>query len=277
MRKGILPAQRSTLYFRLFLGFAISLVVLYAFIYLFEPFTAYGNDLASNLLTIFASLTSAIAAIMVWAFYDEADAPRRIWDRFSISLWLWCIAEAIWAYFNMREGEVEIGLPDFFWVLAYGFMFAALFQQHKILSFSSREEIRKWSNWMTISYIILAALLVLILINFFYPLDFITDLVNGFYPLGDLLVGLLALWLVRSFQGGNFIRPWVSLILFAVADFFYFFLEYSGLYSWGVENSNFLSSMADILYFASYLALSVGILGQWLLLRYSFLVLNPKG
>ena len=276
MRTALLPAQRSTQYFRLALGSAVILVILYAFIYFFEPFPGLGNDLASNLLTVFASLASAAAATMVWAFYGKADAPRRVWDRFSVGLWLWFVAEAIWAFLNMRDGEVNIGWPDFFWVLAYGFMFGALFQQHRILSFADLERTRKRMTWMGIPFGLLAVLLALILVNFFYPLDFITNLVNGFYPLGDLLVGLLALWLVRSFQGGTFVRPWVSLILFAITDFLYFLLEYTGVYSWSVESSNILSSLTDILYFAAYLAISVGIFGLWLSLRYSFLAFKPK-
>jgi hypothetical protein len=271
MRIGLPPAQRSTLYFRLIVGAAILLVLVYAYIYIFEPFPSPGSNLASNLLTVFSSLASAVAATMVWAFYDKADAPRHIWDRFSVSLWLWFVAEVIWAFLNMRYGEVNIGLADFFWVLAYGFMFGALIQQLKILSFENSETTRKRMAWMGVPFTLLTVLLVLILINFFYPLGFITTLVNGFYPLGDLLIGLLALWLVRSFQGGIFVRPWVSLILFAVTDFLYFVLEYSGAYSWGVENANPLSAMSDILYFAAYLAISVGIFGLWLSLRYSFL------
>jgi len=276
MRKDLLPAQRSTLYFRLIVGIAVLLVLLYTFIYIFEPFPSSGNNLASNLLTVFSSLFSAIAATMVWAFYDKADAPRHIWDRFSIGLWLWFVAETIWAILNMRYGEVNTGLADFFWVLAYGFMFGALIQQLRILSFENPKTTRKRMAWMGVLFALLAVLLVLILINFFYPLDFITNLVNGFYPLGDLVVGLLALWLIRSFQGGIFIRPWVSLILFAVTDFLYFVSEYTGIYSWGVEKANLLSTITDILYFAAYLAISVGIFGQWLSLRYSFLAFKPQ-
>src|SRR3970040_762864 len=97
MRKTLSPAQRSTLYFRLIIGIAILLVILYTFIYVFKPFPFPGNDLASNFLTVFSSLASAVAATTVWAFYDKADAPRHIWDRFSIGLWLWFVAETIWA------------------------------------------------------------------------------------------------------------------------------------------------------------------------------------
>jgi len=276
MKNSFPPAQRSILYFRLIVGIAVLLVILYAFIYLFEPFPSSGNNLASNLLTVFSSLASAVAATMVWAFYDKADAPRHIWDRFSIGLWLWFVAEAIWAFLNIRYGEVDIGLADFFWVLAYGFMFGALIQQLKILSFENSKTTNKQMVWMGVIFALLTGLLLLILINFFYPLDFITNLVNGFYPLGDLLIGLLALWLVRSFQGGIFVRPWVSLILFAVTDFLYFVSEYSGVYSWGVENANLITSMTDILYFAAYLAISVGIFGQWLSLRYSLLAFKPR-
>lgn len=172
---------------------------------------------------------------------------------------------------NLQFGEVGIGWADFFWVLAYGFMFGALIQQLSILTFENSKSTRKRMIWMGLLFALLTLLLVLILINFFFPLVFITNLVNGFYPFGDLIIGLLALWLVRSFEGGIFIRPWVSLILFAVTDFLYFVAEFSGIYSWGVDNANLLSSMTDILYFAAYLAISVGIFGQWLSLRFSFL------
>jgi len=275
MRKTLSPAQRSTLYFRLIIGIAILLVILYTFIYVFKPFPFPGNDLTSNFLTVFSSLASAVAATTVWAFYDKADAPRHIWDRFSIGLWLWFVAEVIWAFLNLQFGEVSIGLADFFWVLAYGFMFAALFRQLGILSFENPESIRKQKVWISLLYALVTILLVLILINSLFPLVFVENLINGFYPFGDLIIGLLALWLVRSFQGGIFIRPWISLILFAVTDFLYFVAEYSGIYSWGVENANFLSSMSDILYFAAYLAISVGIFGQWLSLRFTFLSFEP--
>ncbi len=91
---------------------------------------------------------------------------------------------------------------------------------------------------------------------------------NSFYPAADLVLALLALWLVNHFTGGAFSRPWLGLLAFAFADLLYAWIEISGLYSWSVDQSNLLSTAADVVYLGAYLLLGLGILSHWVFLKY---------
>ncbi len=93
-------------------------------------------------------------------------------------------------------------------------------------------------------------------------------IVNSFYPAGDMLLAMVALWLAHNFTGGAFARPWIGLLVFAFSDLLYAWLEISGTYAWSVNQGNLLSTISDIVYFAAYLVLFMGILHHWLFLKY---------
>ncbi len=262
--------QKSTRIFWVVMIIAALFLLAYVYIYTFEPFSSFGNDLASNLMTIFAALCGAAAVTGVWVVYDRADPSRQVWSRFALGLWLWTFAELAWSVLNMTVGEVEIGFPDIFWILAYGPLAAALFRQYRLVVPPLPEAVIRLKRLSRIWYLALLALSALVVLDFFRPLDFITILINAFYPLGDLLLGLGALWLVNRFRGGTFARPWNGFLWFTVSDLLFAVLEATGAYTWSVENSNFLSTFADVLYTAAYLAVAIGALGQWLTLRYAF-------
>lgn len=261
---------RPRQYFWMALLVAGGFIFLYAWVYFAQPFSGHINDLVVNLLTILPAILCTNFALLLRSSYQPGEILYKAWSRFSLGFGLWAFAELIWTIFNLTVGEVEIGLPDIFWILGYGSWISSILIQYNLVARPTGQGSKAFASMLRFWYLILVILAVLALINFFFPGETIPLLVNYFYPLGDLLLILAAIWLAHTFLGGAFAYPWMGLLLFAIADVFYAWLESSGLYAWSVENGNLLSGLADLLYIASYLAVVLGALMQWLVMRYAF-------
>jgi hypothetical protein len=187
---------------------------------------------------------------------------------------LWAFAELIWGYLNVTQGEVPDGIADVFWISGYVFFAQALFAQYRLLAHPNRQEI--WRLAITLMFILLVLYLLVygvLTAGIRKPGDMGTA-INSFYPVADLLLALVALWLARRFMGGAFARPWFGLLAFCFADLLFAWIEFSGLYAWSVDQSNILSAITDIVYLAAYLVLGVSILSQWAFLKYG--MRSPK-
>jgi hypothetical protein len=247
---------------------AVIFLVIYAAIYIWEPFSEVWNNILTNLLLIIAAALTATVATMVWAGYDKTDAPRRIWRYFAIGLWLWVIAETIWGYLNVTQGEVSEGIADVFWIVAYIFFAHALGIQYRILTQPSKRELA--------SRVLIAIAGLLALYLFIYYLlsagvdaqERLGVAINSFYPVGDLFLVVVAIWLVRHFSGGAFARPWLGILPFCFTDLLYAWIVTSGSYSWSVNQTDLWSTVFDIAYLGAYLILGLGILSQWAFLKY---------
>lgn len=247
---------------------ALVFIAAYSLIYWAEPFSDLWNVIVTNLFLVIASSVTAAIATKIWARYDKTDAPRRVWRYYATGLWLWAAGEVTWGYLNVTQGEVPVGSPDVFWVVAYIFLGYALLCQYRLLARPSKEEFT--------SRILIALLMLLIFHLVIYGLltsgmEAATQLdaiVNSFYPAADLLLVMVAIWLARNFSGGAFSRPWIGLLAFTFADFLYAWAEISGVYSWGINQTNLLSTVTDIAYLGAYLVLGIGILSQLVFLKY---------
>ena len=267
MRFGWNPQETSIRIRWLAKAAALLFIVIYTAIYFVQPFSETWNEILANSFTVLAAASAASIATMIWASYDRSDTPRRVWSCFAIGLWLWVIAELVWAYLNVTRGEVLVGLPDVFWITAYLFFGLALFRQVQIVMHLTKREL--WSRGLiTMILGLITYLLIYSALSRFPETRQLDAIVNAFYPAADLLLGLSALWLVRRFIGGAFARPWLGLLAFAFADFMYAWLENSGMYAWSMNQGNLLSSMSDILYIAAYLVLGLGLFSQWAFLKY---------
>ena len=63
-------------------------------------------------------------------------------------------------------------------------------------------------------------------------------------------------------------RSWLGLFVFTVADTAYAVLVLTGVYDAFVDTGNPLGLVADAVYIAAYLVVTVACVSQWLLLRY---------
>lgn len=247
---------------------ALVLIVVYTLIYWFEPFPQVWNTISTNLFLVLASSLTAAIATMIWSHYDATDTPRRVWIYFSIGLWLWAAAELIWGYLNVRQGEVPVGVADIFWIVSYFFLLYALMYQYRILARPTKQQLTTLALKAFLLLIAMCLLFYGLLTSGVEPESRFDAAINSFYPAADLLLALIALWLARNFMGGAFSRPWLGLLAFAFADFLYAWAEISGVYSWGINQSNLLSTLTDIAYLGAYLVLGVGIWSHWVFLKY---------
>ena len=270
MRFGWNARKASDRLMQFVIGGAIGLAVVYSIIYFWEPFSPFTNILLADVLTVSASVFSAVSASLIWMMYEETDAPRRVWSYFALGLWIWVIAEIIWSYGNLTlpNGEVPVGIPDVFWILAYYFLGQALLSQYKILVHPVRNElvsrVTKSLLFFGVSFVVIFSIL-----EWFALSTSVGDtMVNAFYPAADLTLALAAIWLTRNFQGGALGRPWIGLLIFTFSDLLYAWLQLSGAYAWSLDRGNWVSGFSDIVYFSAYLVLGIVSFSQWLFLKY---------
>lgn len=277
MRFGWDARKASNRLMQLAIVVAVGLIAVYAVIYFVEPFSESINNLLADVLTVTASVFSAVAATLNWRMYEPTDAPRRIWGYFAFGLWLWVLGETTWSYWNLTlpNGEVPVGVPDVFWIIAYYFLGQALLSQYQLLTNPTQAELKSRVINSLVFLGISFALIFGILEWFALSTSLVDTLVNAFYPAGDLTLALFAIWLTRHFQGGALGRPWIGLLVFAFSDLMYAYLQLSGTYAWSLDKGNWVSGFSDIVYFAAYLVLGLVLVSQWLFLKYG-LRSSPK-
>lgn len=249
-------------------AFSLIFILFYTAIYWFQPFSEFWNNFFSNFFSPVASFLGAMFASLIWARYEASDAPRRIWGPFAVGLWLWLAAEVTWGYLNMTVGEVPIGPPDVLWSVAYIFLGQALLHQYKILAKPTSRELRLRVLMVILSMLALTLLIYGVFISGTETPEKLIAAVNSFYPAADLVLAVVAVRLAHNFRGGAFSRPWLGLLAFTFADLLYAWLDASGMYSWSLEQGNLLTTVADVAYLGAYLVLGLGVLYQWLFLRY---------
>ncbi len=247
---------------------AVIFLAIYAAVYIWEPFSELWNNILTNLLLVIAAAWTAWVATMVWARYDKADTPRRIWRYFAIGLWSWVIAETIWGYLNITQGEVSEGIADIFWIAAYIFFAHAILIQYRILVQPSKQELLSRASLAIAGSLILYFLVYRLLGAGVDPQERLGVAINSFYPVGDLFLALIAIWLIRHFSGGAFARPWLGLLAFCFTDLLYAWIVTSGIYTWDMNQTNWWSTLFDNAYLGAYLILGLGILSQWAFLKY---------
>jgi hypothetical protein len=254
-------------------GVAVLLTAAYVWLYIEQPFSNLWNTILSDSFTAVAAALSAIWATMVWQTYEKDDAPRRIWRWFAIALWLWTIAEIVWGTINsVTLSDVPVGWADIFWIIAYGFFGAALYVQYRILfQFETSAGIRQVA-FLVVAVAIGTAILTYVLIQYANKPLGLDPIVNGFYPVGDLVIGLAALRVVHRFRWGALSFAWLGLFVFSLSDFLYAWLTLSGAYAWSVQQGNILSTISDVTYLVAYLIVALGCYAQWLLLHHGPIV-----
>jgi hypothetical protein len=235
----------------------------FAWTFAFAPFSETVNSFILNGGTTLSALTAALILSLIPFYYQRGEPPRVIWTSFAICLWLWTIAEAVWAYLYIRDGEVPVfSLADIFWLLGYIALTISLARQFRLVSFSKNNSVI-WAAvgvWLGVLTIIAA---ILVAIHSETPL---TDFFSYFYLLADAVVGLLALYLVYAFRGRALAIPWLTISSFVFSDFLYIHLTESGVYDYVMSGIS-IALLADTLYVVAYLLVAWGGLEQYLLLR----------
>ncbi len=268
--------QHAFSYFLTSLIVAGMIFVAYGVIYFVPSSSTLWKDYATNLLIVLAAVWSAIAATLLWRAYQTDPSLRRVWFNFSLALWLWSLAEIFWTYDVLSSQEIKIGIADIFWILAYFLFGIALYAQYKLILTPP-----KWKGRAV--FAILTSLTIGLTLLFAWFLSrqqrealTLPALINAFYPIGDLAIGVGALYIGYLFRGGIFNRPWLAMFLFAISDGLYAWFFNIGQYPAIIEQSNLAQYVTDSLYLVAYLAVGLGCFMQWLTLRYGFFLHATK-
>lgn len=237
----------------------------FAWTFAFAPFPETVNALILNGGTAISALIAALIFTQIPSFYQRSELPRVIWMSFAVCLWLWTIAETIWGYLYMRDGEVPVfSVADSFWLLGYIALTVSLARQFRLISFSSTHRVI-WAALGIWGGILATIAAFLLMTHSQVPL---ADFFSYFYLLADAVVGLLALSLVYVFRGRALAIPWLTISSFVVSDFMYIRLTESGVYDYVMSGIS-VALLADTLYVLAYLLVAWGGLEQYLLLRVS--------
>ena len=258
--------------FLIWLGGAGGILSLVLFIYLYQasPFLASVTNIVTSGMITIASILAALCSILVMRQYGSGTPPRAIWLYFMLAVTGWAVAESLWLYAYIAGGQeaASLGLADVLWVLSYLFFIVALFRQYSLI-YRPRQH-------TSILYLVLAVSSVLIITHLFAAwllnnnpeADRLETYVNTFYAVGDFALALGALVIAAAFRNGALGRPWLGLLVFAISDLLYAWLETSGLYAWSIDQGNILTTITDASYFAAYLVVAFGCYLQLILLRF---------
>ncbi len=160
-----------------------------------------------------------------------------IWGNIAIRLILWATGEIIWSSDQLWGGN-PLPYPstaDILWIIGY---------LPVILAFGLRLYTLKIipnKGWQLTTLAIY--ILIFFLTIWFILVPIFTDstttrvfekTINLLYPIGDLIVGLLAVYLVLALIGGTLFNSWgliaLGFLCAAVSDFFYVLTIWQGTY-----------------------------------------------
>lgn len=239
------------------------MIVSFAWTYAFAPFSEIVNSLILNGATTLTALIAAVAFTLIPFYFQQDEPPRVIWACFALCMWLWTVAEGIWGYLYVRDGEVPaFSVADIFWLLGYLVLTVSLARQFRLITFSRTNTVT-WVSAGVWLGIIAVIVVILCVTQSETPL---ADFFLYFYFLGDTVVGLFAVYLVYTFRGRALAIPWLTISSFVLSDFIYLHLTESGIYDY--EMSGFsIALLADTFYVIAYLVVAWGGLSQYLLLR----------
>lgn len=239
------------------------MVVVFAWTFAFAPFSEFVNSLILNGGTALTALIAAVTFTLIPFYYQQGEPPRLIWTCFAICMWLWTIAEGIWGYMYIRDGEVPaFSVADVFWLIGYIALTVSLSRQFRLIMFSKRNTV----IWIALGIWIGVITIIEVILVITHSETPAAAFFSYFYLLADSVIGLLAIYLVYAFRGRALAVPWLTISSFVLSDLIYIQLTSSGMYDYVMSGIS-IALLADTLYVIAYLLVAWGGLEQYMLLR----------
>jgi len=263
MNRKISSLSSVTIWIAYYL-FSVVLIAGYVFIYQSAPFEGILNDTVLNILIALASLLAAVVSTANFRHYQPEDQPRTMWRYIMLASWSWFLSEVVWDVLYFKVVEVPTpNVADIGWIAGYVFFAVAIYYQYVLILPSMQNRIRN------IIYGVLSLVVAMPFLALSIMGDFtLENYINYFYPFFDLSIVVAGVIVIYFFQGGMLMRPWLGMIVFAVADFLYAWAIQTGIYSWSVDTGNSLTLIADSSYLFAYLILALGFISHWILIKF---------
>ncbi len=237
-----------------------------------------GKDFAN----IIFSLIAFWYFYSAWSTSDARDVSKQIWGQFAAGILLWAVAEIIWGYYEVFL-EIEVPYPslaDLLWIPGYLPLFGGLIMRYRM--FNVKLDTRQVFSLILVIVLFLLATIYFVIqpiVTEFDPERLFESLLNLFYPMGDLILFVLATLILFSFEKGRFAVTWMFIALgfitVSVSDLIFSYTSWYGYY-YPDGNINFISFFVDATYALSYLLLALGIYAYNLLLKARYAItINP--
>jgi hypothetical protein len=233
-----------------------------------EDFVMSVNYTAPFLFSAYA----ALLAVWTWTYTSDKDSSKRTWAGMALGLSLWALGDFTSANYTLFTNEEipEISLADVFWLAGYIPLALALVWRSRSFGIKpTRHETETAIAVMIIIMLISGYFVILPTIQASSSYDLIA-LINVLYPIGDALMGIIALYILLTLGKGSFSSVWqiiaIGLVLRSFGDLMYNYAAGNDLY-WTDNHLNLATILTDIPYSAAYLVLALGIYNHRLISR----------
>lgn len=235
--------------------------ILISVVYFVSQSTDLYNGLSSITVTVVSGLATLTSYLIAKKYrWNIRNKFSRCWLFFFLGSLFWFFGEMTWTIYSLCL-SVEIPYPsigDVFWLIAYVPFFMAFLEYFKMFGFPFVPKKK-----LVVMYIIIFLSSFLIALFLLYPILTLEDelvilFLNLAYPVGDLLLLMLAFGSLIIFFGQKIGKPYIyltfAIIMNAIADSLFSFLITRGEYIYG----NYLTTFNDLLFVWGYFALFLG-------------------
>ncbi len=250
--------------FRIFIYLLVASVVLLgmgAYWNFFWPDVEYWPYLVGDILTIIPAIGVGLAALFLLRQFEPGEKPRAVWFWLTLAWWAWILGELTGLVYDIfKLPYPDIAVYDLFWTAGYIFFLLSLFFQFRNIYFSQ-------SKALSLTFVIVVVVILLATFGLTQwavsaglgeGLSWFALYLAVFYPVCDVVIGVIALWLAFLFGRGAWGRPWWGLIVFAIADVINIFLWIGGEQRLADTTTTFLYSLSNTIYNAGYLTAMLG-------------------
>lgn len=252
------------------------LLILSVWAYYAEPLatadSTFWNDQLVAFLTLIPAVGAAVAGTLVTRQFGKDEQPHRVWQAFSIGLWLWVAGEAGGLVFNViyiDSGYPDFSLVDACWLAGYFYLGLSLYYQVRLVYGARRRGRRIYLGLVALTLLVTAGLTNLAAgAGLGGESAWIILFISILYPVFDLAEGGTAIWLSLLFGRGRWSRPWWGLILFALADSIDTLYWLGGYDLIPISAQSILDFISVTAYPASYMVAGLALLSNYLILHY---------
>jgi len=240
---------------------SLVIVILTAYWNWFAPRVDGWPTLVADIITILPALAAAVLGTVLLRQYEHGEKARQVWFWFVLGWWAWVAGELTsFGYDLFRIAYGDLSVYDIFWTVGYICFLFSLF-----LQFRSIYSTHKKSG---LAFFFISILLILMVTwgltqwalkaGLGDDMSWFSLFLAIFYPVCDLVAGVMALWLAFLFVSCAWGRPWWSLIVFAVADGINIFLWIGGNHLLAENTATFFDRLSSTIYNSGYLVAMLG-------------------
>lgn len=195
--------------------FSLAISILYTLINLLglggEVFVKGLND---N-LTIPLAILTVYLSFRLWQKVGTAPKSRFLWRHMIIGWVFWTIAEILWAIFSFNGQEIPYpSWADLFWLLGYLPMGMGLFVRARSLAVkpTNAQSIAIWGLTLG-TFLFSLAFIILPALQSVTAESLVESLLNVIYPLFDLVLLVIILYLFFAYEQGAYGFGWRLLMV----------------------------------------------------------------